>query len=79
MNKTDKAKIRTVAVIFLQKNRKATSKQIQEFLVEHKIPLIGEGATNPQIITNVLKTSPKGWGLAHERDNRNRCVWFLKR
>lgn len=78
MNRVDKAKIRTATVIFLEKHHRATSKQIQDFIVQHRIPLIGDGATNPQIITHILKESPKGWGLGYERDNRNRCIWFLK-
>lgn len=78
MNKTDKAKIRTATKIYLNTHRKATSKEIQEFIVRNHIPLIGDGATNPQMITSILKDSQKGWGLRYERDNRNRHVWFLK-
>ena len=78
MNKVDKAKIRTATVIYLEQKGKATSKQIQDYLIHHRIPLIGDGATNPQTIARILKESPKAWHIDYKRDNRNRHVWFLK-
>ena len=78
MNRVDKAKIRTATVIFLERKKKATSRQILGFLVQHRIPLIGEADINSQIITHILKESPKAWHLDYEKDNRNRHIWFLK-
>ena len=78
INKVDKAKIRTATLLYLQKNKRATSKQIQEHIIAHDIPLIGTGATTPQAITRVLKEAPNTWNFRYERDNRGRCVWLLR-
>ena len=78
MNSVDKAKIRTCAVIFLRRNKKATSRQIYEFITSQRIPLIGDGANNTQTIARILKDSGKSWGFQYERDNYNRYVWSLK-
>ena len=78
INKMDKAKIRTATLLYLQKNKRATSKQIQEYVITHDIPLIGTGASNPQAITRVLKESPNSWNFRYERDNRGRHVWLLR-
>lgn len=76
INTTDRAKIRTATVLYLAKHGEATSKDIQEYLMDNNIPLIGDGATSPQIITNVLKESSNGWRLGFRKDSRNRHVWY---
>lgn len=78
MNSVDKAKVRTCAVVFLRKNKKATSRQIYEFIASQKIPMIGDGASNTQTVARILKDSGKSWHFDYERDRYNRYIWFLR-
>ena len=77
VNSVDKAKVRTCAVLYLRKNKKATSRQLYEFIASQRIPFIGNGAST-QTVARILKESSKSWRFDYQKDNTGRFVWRLR-
>ena len=77
VNSVDKAKIRTCAVLYLRRHKKATSRQLYEFIASQKIPFIGNGAST-QTVARILKESGKSWKFNYEKDKTGRFVWRIR-
>lgn len=77
MNSVDKAKIRTCALLYLHKHKKATSRQLYEFISSQKIPFMGEGAST-QTVARILRESGKSWRFECNKNNTGRFVWSIR-